>query len=68
MLVYAWDHSSYDQPVMYENFEEAVAHAKRLQENPALIDEHYKREDERFRKMREEELRRSISRNKKFRA
>ena len=44
--VYDGANLSYDQPVMYSNFEDAVEYAKKLKENPALIDEHYKKQDE----------------------
>lgn len=51
-LVEVWDGASlsYDQPVLFSEFEAAVEFAKKLKENPELIDKHYERQDEIYKK------------------
>lgn len=51
-LVEVWDGASltYDQPVMFEDFDYTVRYAKKLKENPELIKEHYIIEDEKYKK------------------
>lgn len=49
-LVEVWDGASlsYDQPVLFSNFNDAVEFGKKLKNNPNLIKEHYDREDKRY--------------------
>lgn len=60
-LVGVWDglYLEYDQTVLFSNFDEAVEYAKKLKENPELIDKHYEKQD----KIYEESLRK---RNEKW--
>jgi hypothetical protein len=46
-LVQVWDgaYLTYDQPVLFESFENAVRYGKMLKQNPILIKEHYERQD-----------------------
>ncbi len=39
---------NYSQPVMFSDFDAAVAYGEQLKANPSLIDEHYAREDKRY--------------------
>lgn len=55
---------SYRQPVMFQNFYFAVEYAKKLKENPHLIEEHYKKEDEKYEKCLKEREYRYNKRNK----
>ena len=66
MLVSVWDgvYLSYDQPVMFDSFDFVVQYAKRLKENPHLIEEHYKKEDEKYEKSLKEREDRRNKRNK----
>lgn len=61
MLVQVWNGSSvtYDQPVLISNFDYACEYAESLKNNPLLINQHYEREDKRYKKAceaREKEL------------
>lgn len=49
-LVEVWDGASlsFDQPVMYDSFDDAISIAKKFKENPSLIDKHYKNEREKY--------------------
>lgn len=58
-LYECWDGYSLtlNQPVLIERFEDAVAYAEKLKANPSLIEEHNKRELDRYNqaKIRREE-------------
>ena len=38
----------FNQPVFFETFDLAIEYAKKLKENPSLLEEHYKREQEKY--------------------
>lgn len=43
-----WDgvYLTYDHPILFENFEEAIVYGKKLKNNPKRIRDHYKKQDE----------------------
>ena len=58
----------FNQPRLYENFDEAVEIAKSLKSNPSLIDKNNWEKLEDYQKFREEDLERHRKLNKVFRA
>jgi len=44
---------TYDQPILYPNFDDAVKHAERLKANPSLIDEHYEEQNKIYREAKQ---------------
>lgn len=65
-LVEVWDGASlnFSQPVMFQNFDHAVEYAKRIKTNPELISEHYKEQNEIYKKAVERRRNHNIERNK----
>jgi len=65
-LVEVWDGAnlSFDQPVLFDKFETAVEFAKKLKEDPTLIDQHYERENARYEKSQERRRKEREGRNK----
>lgn len=65
-LVEVWDGASlnYSQPVMFEKFEHAVEYAKRIKDDPSLIDKHYEEQDKIYEKARERRIKYNQERNK----
>lgn len=65
-IVTVWNGAelSYDQPLLYSHFNDAVAYAKKIKENPALITEHYKEQDKIYKKAKEDRDKYHNTRNK----
>ena len=65
-LVSVWDGASlsFDQPVMFSNFDDAVEYAKKLKDNPELIEQHYDRERKRYAEARDRRNKYYNNRNK----
>lgn len=65
-MVTVWNGATltYDQPVLYSNFDDAIAYASRLKANPKLIEEHYKKQAEIYKNAKEERQKNDRDRNK----
>lgn len=65
-LEYVWDgvELSYDQPMLFDKFEDAENYAKKLKANPKLIEEHYKNQDEIYQRAKERRSKHANDRNK----
>ena len=61
-LVEVWDGAclDYEQPVLFDNFNEAIKFAKYVKKNPNYIKEHYRKQDKIF---KDELKRRKQNRN-----
>lgn len=66
-LVEVWDGAnlSYDQPVLFDNFDKAVEYGNQLKSNPKLIKEHYDREDKKYNESKKKRDEYYDTRNKK---
>lgn len=64
-IVSVWDGAelSYDQPVLFERFQDAEAWAKELKAKPRLIKRHYQKQDKIFEEARERRARNFQDRN-----
>ena len=49
---------------MFQNFDDAVEYAKRIKANPELISEHYKEQNEIYKKAVERRRKHNLERNK----
>jgi hypothetical protein len=65
-LVEVWDgvNLSYDKPVMFNNFDDAVEYGKKLKDNPNLIGEHYAKENKKYQDSKQRRCDYYNSRNK----
>jgi hypothetical protein len=65
-LVCVWDGAALtnDQPVLFENFDEAVSYAEKLKANPELLEEHNQKQDEIYRAAKERRNKSYSDRNK----
>lgn len=55
---------TYDQPLMFDRFEDACNYGERIKKNPDLITEHYLNEDNKYKLALERRSKRTIERDK----